>query len=318
MKTEEIEKLFQELRRGFETGAIGEEEFQARVDRFIYQDDEGHRWTIGASTEQWFRHDNVGWVQASPPPTLEPFAEKSTPTAAEEEPPAPSPRRDRRKRVIVGVFGALLLPLVFVVALLFYQLGQSSVTAIPTQPRTPTVAGAAEVPSPETTVPSAPDATAPVVASDETATPSPSVVQPQPTVTLAPAPTSPPLPTATPMPIPDEKYGPPILVAPEYGAEFGRRYKAILVWEPVGELDEKEYYHIEICWNGCNDPGDFFGWYLRDTQYICPEYLRRYAIDERYHWHVTVRAQTGAARQGPSDPPISSPSETLVFKLTKD
>jgi hypothetical protein len=101
-------------------------------------------------------------------------------------------------------------------------------------------------------------------------------------------------------------------VEPENGAERGPGYEAVLLWKPVDNLGDDEYYHVEICWNDCSV---FWGDYMRETTYTFPAFLRGGAIDERYHWHVTVRLQQGEAQEGPLDPATSPPSEVWVFSL---
>jgi hypothetical protein len=104
-----------------------------------------------------------------------------------------------------------------------------------------------------------------------------------------------------------------VLLGPEDGSEFGPRYLAILEWKPVDNLGDDEYYHVEICWNDCTV---FWGEYTRDTTWTAPdEVLRGEAIDETYHWHVTVRLEQGEVPEGPADPATSVPSEVWVFKL---
>jgi len=115
--------------------------------------------------------------------------------------------------------------------------------------------------------------------------------------------------------MPEMKYGPPILLEPQDGKERGPGYDAILKWQPVGELAENEYYHVEICWNDCSV---FWGHYPRDTVWTFPSFLRGEAADNRFHWHVTVRVQRGDASASPLDPAVSPPSETWVFLFPKE
>jgi hypothetical protein len=113
-------------------------------------------------------------------------------------------------------------------------------------------------------------------------------------------------------PPPEMKWNPPVLVEPEDGAVIGPEDNAILVWK-WGQLGEDEYYHLSVCWGGCDSPEDFYDHYLRDTEWIFPERLRGSAPGDRFHWDITVRYRIGNTAAGPSDPPVSPPSETRVF-----
>jgi hypothetical protein len=85
-----------------------------------------------------------------------------------------------------------------------------------------------------------------------------------------------------------------------------------MVWKPVDNLGDDEYYHVDICWNQCTVP---WGAYVREATYTFPDFLRGEATDGNYSWHVTVRSQRGEAPEGPLDPATSPPSETWVFYL---
>jgi hypothetical protein len=102
------------------------------------------------------------------------------------------------------------------------------------------------------------------------------------------------------------------LVLPEDGADRGQGYQAVLVWEPVDDLRDDEYYHVEVWWTDC---APCEAAYVRDTTWIFPEFRRGQAIDDKYYWHVIVRQQKGEVPDGPSDPATSPPSETWMFFL---
>jgi hypothetical protein len=84
----------------------------------------------------------------------------------------------------------------------------------------------------------------------------------------------------------------------------------VLIWKPVDNLGDDEYYHVEVCWNECTM---YEGSYVRETTWIFPEFRRGHSVDDKYYWHVTVRQQKGEAPEGPSDPSTSPPSETWMF-----
>jgi hypothetical protein len=312
VKIEEIERQFHELKAGFEAGAITEEQFRAQTKDLLFQDSEGRYWAIGIKTEQWYRYEDGDWVNASPPPTLESVSEKITPPEHEAEEVEARRKRSLGSPVLLGLIGALCLVCLVAVAAISYQLGRLSVMGLPTEDILHTAtfeATEVRVVEPTETVDLA-EPTATPMQPEDSPTPQPTVTKseaspaPTPTHTLAPQR------TPTPVPTPQMTYSPPVLLDPENGAERGPGYKAILTWQPVGELSPNEYYHVEVCWNGCSV---FWGDYVRDTTYEFPWFKRGYAIDDRYYWHVTVRVQRGEAPAGPLDPPISPPSETWMF-----
>ena len=131
-------------------------------------------------------------------------------------------------------------------------------------------------------------------------------------------------PMATPRPSATPSYSPtstsvkvfahraPVLVEPEDGVERGPGYFAVLTWEPVRDLKNDEYYHVEVCWNNCSD---FDAGYVTDTSWIFPDFHRGEAVNDAFYWHVTVRRQAGNEPAGPSDPATSPTSQTRMFSL---
>ena len=314
MKPEGIEGLFRELKAKVEAGTISEDEFEAQLREFLFQDDSGTYWTVGAQTENWYRHENGDWVRASPPPSLKPAAGMDQELGVETPAVPPGRRGGLDRRVVLGVLGLLFGAFLVVAGVLYYQLGRTPSTTVP----------AADSPAATTNVTSTPvlEPTATTTSPAATALPTEEAsLTPRVTATQA-IPTSTPRPTSTPTPSVSPtwaiKYGSPLLLAPEEGSQFGRGYDAVLQWRLVDELAEGEYYHVEVCWNGCKNPDEFHGHYLRETSYVFPRriYGGR-AIDDKYHWHVTVRAQQGDQPEVPGDPAISEPSETRVFILTE-
>jgi len=311
VKTEEIEKLFHELKVRFETGAITEEDYRAEIRKLLFQDGRGRYWVIGVKTEQWYRYDDGAWVQASPPQTLEALGPEIRRPEIEPEDVGTGTKRALGSHAVLALISGLFLVCLVAVAALSYQLGRVSVMAVPAED-TPTstleVTRAAVL---------EPTATIDITESPPTPTQPERSPTPEPTPTegeASPAPT-PTRPSAlqrtpTPVPTPQMEYGPLALLEPGNGDERGPGYDAILMWQPVGELSQGEYYHVEVCWNGCSE---FWGAYVRDTTWTFPWFKRGYAIDDKYYWHVTVRVQRGEAPAGPLDLPISPPSETWMF-----
>ncbi len=322
MKTEEAKELFHELKARFEAGTMSEEEFQAEIRNLLYQDSDGNYWTLGARTEEWYRYDDDRWLRASPPPTLEPVKEEIGPPVVEQEPSRSTIKWDYGNRIILGLASFLLLLCLIVVALASYQLGRLSVMTRPTEDTVTPVMAMTEIPSTEVpsplvvrTAPASPG----VPGGLATPLPTSAKQETSPAPTPTPRPTSTPQPTASMAPAPAVRYSTPILLSPEVDAIRGPGYDPILEWLPVGELAEDEYYHVEVCWNGCDNEGDFHGHYLQDNSYVFPSHIYRgQALDSRYYWHVIVRLQTGDAPAGPTDPPISPPSDTWVFLLTTE
>jgi len=67
MTFEELERKYYELRGRQASGQLSEAKFQAAVEKLTLKDAQGHVWTIGAKTGQWFVSRGGEWVQAQPP-----------------------------------------------------------------------------------------------------------------------------------------------------------------------------------------------------------------------------------------------------------
>lgn len=172
----------------------------------------------------------------------------------------------------------------------------------PTTPPPPTPAPPPPTPEPTATPTEVPPTATPVPPPTEEPSPTP----------VPPAPTPVPVPTATPVSAPEIKYEAPVLTWPEDGTIWGPPYAVVLTWDPVGELAAGEYYDVQLWWtDGVST--HYWGQYQRDTQWEVPDWLRGEAEDDTFHWNVTVRAQAGAERQGPADPPLSPTSESWFF-----
>jgi len=314
MRVEGIQDLFRELKAEAEAGTITEEEFEVRVRKLLFRDDEGRYWTIGAQTEKWYRYESGEWVQDSPPSTLEPAEEEES--APQEKAEATEPQKKRRvsRRLTIGLVAAAFVVCPLLAAVASYQIGQMAAASremalSPTPSR-----GVMETPS---ATPSAAPTETPSSPTEEPSSPEPEATPTElsPSPTEEPTATSTSQPSATPAATPVYIHAAPTLVFPEDGAQFGPRYEAILEWKPVPGLGEGEYYHVEVCWNDCTVP---WGDYVRDATSTFPSspgFYRGEAVDGKYEWHVTVRRQQGEEPAGPLDPPTSPPSETRVFLL---
>jgi hypothetical protein len=311
VKPDEIEALFRQLRAKVEGGTISEDEFEAQLREFLFQDDSGSYWTVGAQTENWYRHQNGDWVRASPPAWLKRVAGKERESGLEKPVIPPRRRGGLDRRVALGVLGLLFVVCVVVTGVLYYQLGRAPSSGVPAAYSPAATTNATSTPFREpTAATTSPAATAPPT---EAGSPTP------PASTTREAPSSTPsLPTATPAAAPSATSVPPqvfrhvapALVLPEDGTERGRGYQAVLVWKPVDNLGDDEYYHVEVCWNECTV---WWGDYVRETSWIFPEFKRGESVDDKFYWHVTVRQQRGGAPEGPSDLSTSPPSEKWMF-----
>jgi hypothetical protein len=313
MRVEDIQELFRGLKAEAEAGTITEDEFEVRVRDLLFRDDEGRYWTIGAQTEKWYRYEAGEWVQDSPPATLERAEEEESAPHEKAEGTAPEEKRRISRRLAIGLAAMAFVACALVAAVGAYQLGKmSAASRAATQSPTPS-GGVMET-----------STTAPLVSPAPTETPSGPVEQPSspqaqatptepsPSPTREPTATSTAQPSATPAATPTYVHAAPVLLLPEDEAERGPGYTADLEWEAVAGLGEDEYYHVEVCWNGCTA---FWGDYVRETTYTFPDFYRGQAVDARYEWHVIVRRQQGAEPEGPLDPATSPPSATWVFLL---
>lgn len=88
------EEKFYALMGRLAAGVITQEEFRARLEELIVQDDQGRTWMMGAQSGKWYRYDGKRWVQDTP--KTEPQAKPSTPTdvTAPSAPPSPISEAD--------------------------------------------------------------------------------------------------------------------------------------------------------------------------------------------------------------------------------
>jgi hypothetical protein len=311
VKPEEIEGLFRDLKAKVDAGTISEDEFEAQLRELLFQDESGTYWTVGAQTQNWYRHENGDWVRASPPPSLDRALGKVQESGTEAPAVTAGRQHGLNRSVVLGTLGLLLGACLVVAGALYYWVGRTPSSAVPAaaSPAAPTHVTSTRAPEPTAAIPS----TAATAVPTEQESPTPQV-----TATREVAGSTPPPPTATaeraPSVTPISRqvltHSAPNLVLPEDGTERGPGYQAVLIWEPVDNLRDDEYYHVEVCWNECTV---YWGDYVRETSWIFPEFLRGESVDDRYYWHVTVRRQIGEAPAGPSDPATSPPSETWAF-----
>ena len=315
MKPEKLEDLFRDLKAQAEAGAISDEEFEAQLRRFLFRDDSGTYWTRGVQTEKWYRHQDGDWVQAEPPATLERTDDQEQASRAELPIPSPSPRSRPQTRAVLGGVALLFFACLVVVAILSFRYGlMSSAPGAATESPTLTPAPT-ETPLPQRTPAPTSDGITGSPTGEGSPSPEATATQEVPTSTPRPGATATLRPSATPEPTLTLGHEAPKLLLPENGAERAGAYKAVLVWELVDNLGDDEYYHVEACWNECTV---FWGAYVREPTYTFPDFKRGDSIDDKFHWHITVRAQQGEAPEGPLDRPTSPPSETWVFIFPPD
>jgi hypothetical protein len=310
MRPDEAMQQLRALKAGLESEAISQGEFDAELGRFVFEDESGQYWTIGAQTEKWYVYRDGDWVPASPPALLERVERdisrpQETPDAREKAPRSGAPRA-----ILIGGASLLFVVCLALVAVASYQYGRMSTLApLPTPSATTSM-----VVTPAATVPSR---ATPTSGGQETPETDGTTPMPTPTVDRR-SPTAITRSSATPSYSPTSTsvrafaHQAPVLVGPEDGVERGPGYYAVLTWEPVRDLKDDEYYHVEVCWNNCSA---FSGDYVRDTSWIFPDFHRGAAIDGAFYWHVTVRRQIGNEPEGPSDPATSPTSQTRMFSL---
>ncbi|MEE8163357.1 MAG: zinc-ribbon domain-containing protein, partial [Anaerolineae bacterium] len=63
----ELESKYYELKGKHAGGLLGDEEFQAEVEKLSLQDEQGRWWMIGAKTGRWYVSQEGEWVQQEPP-----------------------------------------------------------------------------------------------------------------------------------------------------------------------------------------------------------------------------------------------------------
>ena len=67
MDFQEAERRYAELKRQFDAGTIGVDDFNAERQRLMVQDDEGHWWARSPNNDKWNYYDGSAWVSATPP-----------------------------------------------------------------------------------------------------------------------------------------------------------------------------------------------------------------------------------------------------------
>jgi hypothetical protein len=91
---------------------------------------------------------------------------------------------------------------------------------------------------------------------------------------------------------------PPELVSPELGTRvLGTSQPILLVWKPIKELAEDEYYLVSVDYNYVE--ANFVVEYTtRETQFTLPDSLYRLPNCGVFNWQITLMQQTGVGQDG--------------------
>jgi RNA polymerase subunit RPABC4/transcription elongation factor Spt4 len=179
-------------------------------------------------------------------------------------------------------------------------------TSTPTMTVTPTVTPSA------TNTPTATMTPRPTFTPTPTQTPTP---LPTDTPTRVPVtPTDTPIPTVTPTPTPP--FAAPVLLSPADRSQFtGSTDEMIdLVWKPVGQLADNEFYALRLRWKEGGKTA-YGGTNIRESEWRVPTsmYGKADLPDRAYEWEVTVYRRVTGADGKTTEIPISPVSKTWVF-----
>jgi hypothetical protein len=159
MNFQEAENEYKKLKAQLDAGALTEEQFEARLQAVMVQDQQGRWWTIGGATGQWYVHDGVNWVIGEPSaPTTPPPGRPggAGPEAKATPPPVPPAQISEtpssgRKPWLWAVLGVLVVAVFAVLLSRLVPEPAGNTTPEQTQATpmvTPTTSAAARAPSP--------------------------------------------------------------------------------------------------------------------------------------------------------------------------
>jgi hypothetical protein len=127
-------------------------------------------------------------------------------------------------------------------------------------------------------------------------------------------PTDTPIPTITPTPTPP--FAAPVLLSPADRSPFtGSTDEMIdLVWKPVGQLADNEFYALRLRWKEGGKTA-YGGTNIRKSEWRVPTsmYGKADLPDRAYEWEVAVYRRVTGADGKTTEIPISPVSKTWVF-----
>src|SRR3712207_2446098 len=114
MDFQEAERRCAELKRRFDAGTIGVDDFNAERQRLMVQDDEGRWWCRSADNDEWNYYDGSAWVPGTPPGYQEATPEPTDSPAQTLSPSHPEDVENGRQRVSSWIPVAALAGIVLV------------------------------------------------------------------------------------------------------------------------------------------------------------------------------------------------------------
>jgi hypothetical protein len=87
----QTEDQYFSLRGQLAAGRITRQQFEAELQRLVFQDASGRYWAIGADSGRWMTHDGRAWIAASPPTSSPVFSSGGPPPLPEAGPPGVQP-----------------------------------------------------------------------------------------------------------------------------------------------------------------------------------------------------------------------------------
>ena len=156
---QEAEGEYKNLKAQLDAGALTEDQFEARLQTVMVQDQQGRWWTIGGATGQWYVYDGVNWVIGEPSAPTTPLPARpsgAAPEAKATPPPVPPAQSNEtppsgRKPWLWAVLGVLVVAVLAV--LLSRLVPEPAANPAPKQTQavpivTPTASAAARARSP--------------------------------------------------------------------------------------------------------------------------------------------------------------------------
>jgi hypothetical protein len=107
----------------------------------------------------------------------------------------------------------------------------------------------------------------------------------------------------------------PKLISPELGAIYtGLEQPIVLIWEPIKELAEDEYYQVAVDYN-YKETNSLVKYATRDTQFTLPEELYRQPNCSVFNWRITLMQQADVDTKG--NPVGKALSYTSLYRYVR-